>query len=414
MSSWREIFDYLIPPPEDRITLAWGNAHRAFAYMAPVCLMSYLVRRRDTKVLRVALLPVILVMAVRGTFAYANETRPETILLNWMRGLACFAAIGLSIDCALSRTSRMKLGETPESLPPMFFLDKDYPQYARRRWPAWLADVTEMQLTFRGIGWNFGEGIYISPERRNLSRGPFLSSTFVTYIKGYLVIDGVQAFFRHAPGLGAPHGASIWDPSLPFVQRYAFGSFLHILIGIVIWFGLEMNYSLATLIGVGLFGQPPSAWPPVYGNPWKADSVHNFWAKQWHQILRRVFMVLGGIPGQWVAGRVGAVMGTFIASGLFHECGFYLVNRGMDHRVTVFFALQGIAILAEKIYFQWSGRRVGGWIGRLWTYMWILVIGQICTDAWLSRGLGHTVFIPTPISPAEHIIIPLGKKLLCS
>ncbi|KAH8103030.1 hypothetical protein BXZ70DRAFT_767554 [Cristinia sonorae] len=367
------IFRSLVPLPQDRITLTWNNAHYASVHMLPVAMLAYLVRRRNTELLRLALLPLTVMMSVRCTFGYSNPTTPETFLLNWLRGLAGLSAIALALDCALSSTSRMKLGETPKELPPLF--GSDNPEASPTS--PWWAEILEVQLTFRGIGWNFGKGVYIHPEHRPMEFRPFVLSHLRTYIKGYLAIDAVQAFFKYTPGLGAPYGASIWNATLPPYQRYVASTLVHIMCGAVIQFGLEMNYSLATIVAVTVFGQSPAAWPPVYGNPWKSKSVHDFWAKQWHQLLRRNFMVFGGIPGQWLAGRVGAVMGTFIASGLFHEFGLYLVGRGMDHRVTLFFMLQGVAILMEKVFMVFTGHRVEGWTGRIWTYMWILGFGQL-------------------------------------
>lgn len=86
VSRLETIFQHLIPSAQDRLPVTWTNAHHAFAYMAPVALMTYLVRRRDTRALRLALLPLVIVMAIRCTFGYANDTRPETFLLNWLRG----------------------------------------------------------------------------------------------------------------------------------------------------------------------------------------------------------------------------------------------------------------------------------------------------------------------------------------
>jgi len=400
----------MVPAPQDRIQLTWSNAPHAFAYLGSVGFMAYLARRRDTKAIRIALLPLILAHAITCTFRYANVTTPETLLLNWLRALAGFVAIALTLDCALSDTARLKVGESSRSLPSIFHHSQD----ERRRTsilPSGLADALEVQFTFRGIGWNYGRGVHIPPEYRTLDRGPFLWNNFLTFAKGYLAVDAVQAFFRYTPEPGAPRGASLWNPVLPPLQRYALSTATHLICGSTIQLGIEMLYAVATMIGVGLCGQSPSDWPPVYGNPWKSDSVHDLWAKQWHQILRRVFTIFGGIPGQWLAGRVGAVLGTFLASGLFHELGFYLVNRGTDHRVTLFFTLQGVTILLEKLFAKYTGRRVGGWTGRIWTYFWILVLGQMCTDAWLKRGLGHIIFIPLWMSPIERVFIPAWKQL---
>ena len=134
------------------------------------------------------------------------------------------------------------------------------------------------------------------------------------------------------------------------------------------------------VLGVGLLGQTETQWPPLTDNPFKADSISNFWARRWHQMLRRTFIVMGGIPGGWIAGRPGAVLGTFIASGLFHEFGAYAIGRGIDHTVTLFFAVQGVAVILERLWHRWTGYYVRGWGGRAWAYLVMVPLGQICCE----------------------------------
>lgn len=72
-------------------------------------------------------------------------------------------------------------------------------------------------------------------------------------------------------------------------------------------------------------------------------------------------------------------MGTFLASGLYHELGFYLVDRGLDHRVTLFFVLNGAGMIMEEIFRKWTGKRVGGWAGRIWAAVFLIGFGQWCS-----------------------------------
>jgi len=160
-----------------------------------------------------------------------------------------------------------------------------------------------------------------------------------------------------------------------------------------------------------MLGQSPEAWPPVFNSPWASDSLHDFWAKRWHQILRRILFVMGGTPGRWLAGEVGQLLGTFLASGLFHELGMYMVCRGLDHRVTFFFTIQGVGVLLERVYKRVTGRRVEGWFGRVWLWIFIFGFGQVCSDAWLSRGLGAADLIPDHASPLRGVFIPMIRGL---
>jgi hypothetical protein len=87
--------------------------------------------------------------------------------------------------------------------------------------------------------------------------------------------------------------------------------------------------------------------------------------------------VFGGIPGPGkIAGDVGLVLGTFLASGLFHECTILAMGRERDSRVPLFFLVQGGSVIGERIWKKATGRRVDGLLGRLWVYFDIIIIGQ--------------------------------------
>src|SRR5260221_13863012 len=99
--------------------------------------------------------------------------------------------------------------------------------------------------------------------------------------------------------------------------------------------------------------------------PPPGQSLHKFWARCWHQLFRQTFLVFGGIPGRKIAGDVGLVLGTFLASGLFHECTILAMGGSWDSRVPLFFLLQGGSVLGERIWKRVTGRRVNGFLGRL-------------------------------------------------
>jgi len=113
----------------------------------------------------------------------------------------------------------------------------------------------------------------------------------------------------------------------------------------------------------------------------------------------------------WVAGDYGMVFGTFLASGLFHACSMYSSRRGFDYATLVFFALQGPVLMLERVWKRITGRRVGGWMGRLWVYLILFAGAQPMIDAWHRRGLGGGVIIPPALSPIRVIVLPLAKRL---
>lgn len=241
---------------------------------------------------------------------------------------------------------------------------------------AWFVDAVELQHTLRGLQWKFGRGVYIPEHIRPLSRMPFLKETLKSFIKYFLLLDVLETCIKLFPGVGTPAGGSIFYPDLPLMQRYAVSTLIHMLTGSALLAGFHMVYDLITLIAVGVFNDTPTAWPPVMDQPFTSSSMHELWAKRWHQLLRRTFVVYGGVPGKWLAGDLGAVFGTFLASGLYHECAIYTMGRGFDHTVTVFFALQGPILVGERMWRRITGKRVGGRIGRYWVYLVMFVGAQ--------------------------------------
>ena len=239
-----------------------------------------------------------------------------------------------------------------------------------------LYDAFELVHTLRGLQWKFGQGMHIPKETKPLQRGPFLRATLLSFIQHFLLLDLLESTIKLFPGVGSPTGGTIFYPNLTPAWRYTVSTLIHVMTGTAILVGFNMVYDLITSIAVGWFDSSPSSWPPVMDDPWRADSMHSFWAKRWHQMLRQTFLVLGGYPGKWFAGNLGTLFGTFIASGLFHECAMYSMGRGFDHTVSLFFALQGPILILERWTSRIVGRRIGGWPGRLWVYSIMFVAGQ--------------------------------------
>ena len=353
--------------------------------------------------------------------------------------------MGKGIDLALAKTVRHKQGEdVPGTMSISAIAAKgklDFSQDASESnhqllasllLPLWLQDALEFMFSMRGLGWDFGKGVYTPPTTRPQERKAFLRATLSSFLAAFLLLDIIDSAIKLIPGVGDPFGGSIFFPNLPFLTRYIVSTTIHVLTGAALVVGFSMVYDLITLFAVAVLGHSPSAWPPVMDNPWASQSLHEFWAKRWHQLFRQTFLVFGGIPGRKIAGDVGLVLGTFLASGLFHECTILAMGCKWDSRVPLFFLLQGGSVIGERVWKKVTGRRVDGLLGRLWVYFDIMILGQplgLCfisscarwlaeaesffaVDAWHRRGLGGGMIIPPWISPARLLLVPAAQRLL--
>lgn len=308
-----------------------------------------------------------------------------------------------ALEYGLTPNGRLKVGET--RLPPIGGeRDTHTPSSPTEKHraskssflPPAVSDAFEVLFACRGYGWDFGKGVHLPKEYRPLERGPFLKATFKIFFKYFLLLDFLESCSKLIPALTFPSGGSMFLP-LPPVQRYSISTAIHITTGIALIAGFEMVYALMTLIGVGIFQQSPLLWPPFLDHPFSSDSLSDFWAKRWHQFLRRMFVVFGGYPAFWLGSlvskevaRVFMVFGVFTASGLYHELSTYTMGRGFDKNITLFFVWQAFAVVGERTWYKVTGRKVQGWIGLIWVYFSIMVLGQPCGEySCADSPLGH-------------------------
>jgi hypothetical protein len=351
--------------------------------------MSYLGRRPDTHFIRLLLLPTLITTALYSSYGYV-WLEPRHNVYNWGAASFSIVLIGKGIDLALARTGRHKHSEDVLGATIQGDSDSDSDssgedlsasataskrQYADLL-PPWAQDALELMFSLRGLGWDFGKGVYTPPPTRPQERRAFLRATFWSFIIGFLILDVIDAAIKLVPGVGDPEGGSIFFPDLPATSRFFVSTAIHVLTGTALVAGFGMVYDLMTLLAVAVLDQSPSAWPPVMDNPWAAQSLHEFWARRWHQLFRQTFLVFGGIPGRKIGGDVGLVLGTFLASGLFHECTILAMGREWDSRVPLFFLMQGGSVIGERIWKKVTGHRVDGFLGRLWVYFDIIILGQ--------------------------------------
>ncbi|KAI5988974.1 hypothetical protein EDD15DRAFT_2285592 [Pisolithus albus] len=406
----------IIPPPAYRIPVKPHHLLHLAAAVLPSVYMAYLARRPDTFHLRLALLPPIALVTL-GTFFRFKVPGAEYIASNWAIAMFSILVVAKDIVWAWRPEGMLKVGEekpgvlikpSNQSRGTLSHSANDTrmsPSRGKRRSLAWLYDALELIGTQRGIGWKFGVGVHIPKEHRSLGRSVFLRQTLTSALRNFVVLDACESLIKLVPGVGSPGGGTIFRPELPILPRYILSTAVHIATGCM-FMGFDLLYDLFALVGVGLLYHDPSSWPPLMDHPWKSDSLHEFWAKRWHQVLRETFLVCGGSIGGAVAGNLGVVFGTFIGSGLFHELTVCSCGQGFDPQGMLFFVQQAPLLVLEKLWRHFTGYPVQGIYGRLWVYFCIVILGRPLVDSWHRRGLGGSYIVSPRISPVRLLLIP--------
>lgn len=159
-----------------------------------------------------------------------------------------------------------------------------------------------------------------------------------------------------------------------------------------------LTYDILTLISVILLQSDPRSWPPLMDSPWLSTSLHEFWGRRWHQLLRRPFLLVGGVPftriHRSLFGKASKnvetsqkqrlspsalAFGTFLASGLHHSLMSYSTLRGRPYGfgTVLFFVAQSLGLALEREWRNRTGKRVVGFSGRIWTALWLVVWAQL-------------------------------------
>ncbi|KAJ3570098.1 hypothetical protein NP233_g4627 [Leucocoprinus birnbaumii] len=375
-------FRTLIPPAEERIPLTMNNGIIPLLCYVPLVFMAYLARRPNTYPIRLLLLPSTICAVLYAAYHF-TWTEPILNVYNWGQCLMAAVVIAKAFEYALTKEGMLKIGESQpgvvkgktkadassKSRKPVSngyhpVQELDHQPIASEYIPLWLSDAFDLLHTNRGLSFKFGLNTYVPPFTRPLtSRRAFLIATSKSFIRNYCTLDFCESLIKLFPGgIGTPLGGSIFYHQLPApFPRYLVSTFIHILTGFALLAGFGMVYDLCTLFAVGIIGTSPTAWPPVLEQPWLAESMHELWARRWHQLLRQTFLVYGAYPGKWAFeivatiilaplalvypsakrsgkiqravvqfGALGMLLGAFAASGLFHEWSNLNRRKGME------------------------------------------------------------------------------------
>ncbi|KAG6369799.1 membrane bound O-acyl transferase family-domain-containing protein [Boletus reticuloceps] len=382
-----------------------------FSYYA----MAVLVQLPDTRFYRAALLPIVFWMSFRANmsldftwnyagYAYLNQGLSLGMFTIAMRSTAWVLAerpyTRLPIYKLRNGTVNGHNGKTPT--------EHDF-SVPSALWNAW-----DLTMNLRGIGWDGPQRIHIPTPYFRVESRPifaFLSFSRLTFLA--LALDTLSRSVRSfGPAtFGTPKGGTIFDPLLPPLERYTNSFVITLLSGTTAYVMIEATYQLHAVVFTIVFQQYPSQWPPLFDSPWLSTSLISLWGRRWHQLFRECFVVVGSKPMEKYLGRAGTVMGAFAISGLLHDIGMRGMGRGGDTAEVVgFFLLHGVGVSMEHAWKKATGRRVGGIIGWLWVFFWLVFWGQVVVDVWARRGLIGSEFFHAPYRPTTLILNWISRK----
>ncbi|KAF9446307.1 hypothetical protein P691DRAFT_804382 [Macrolepiota fuliginosa MF-IS2] len=401
------IYDF-IPPPETRRPLTWQSfTTDLLPSFVLYFLTAYLVLTPETRSLRVTLLPVSLWSFFRTAthIDLVHGLKHREGLVYWNQGLllAMTTAAGRCITWSYQQKPFRRLYRIPGEVR---LKDSSTVDRLDRLW-----DAFDLASNLRGHGWSWSRGLQVPQETRPTHpRSAFLFTTLSNFIKYMLIADHIHWIIQWfgPTTLGAPLGGTIHDFSLPPIHNLFRSTLLSFLCGLLVCASIQTAYEFLTLVGVGIFNQHPLQWPPMFDSPWLATSLTEFWARRWHQIFRDIFISVGSKPLSMLIGRFGSVIGAFLISGILHDFGLWGMGRGAEFStVGGYFLIQGLGIVLEHTWRHFTGARVSGTMGRVWTLCWVVIWGNLIVDAWCRKGLGASIFHQDRYRPSFLTLGPL-------
>lgn len=284
----------------------------------------------------------------------------------------------------------------------------------RGSWDALVLNALDLALGPRELSWQ-GPTMPKTLRRALLSQecSKFLRLRIRSLALHVILADILQvALQSFSPELNSPVGGSVFDTSLPPLERYIRSTAMSFLFGCTIYATTHAVYDGLSLLAVLVVRQSPMQWPPLFYSPWRATSLKELWGSRWHQLNRRWMINLGAKPASRLFGPVGGVLAPFALSGLVHDIGLRGVGRGSDFiAVFGFFFMMGVGVLLESAWTNVSGKTPSGITGWLWTYGWMALWGSSLVNAWLMRGEAAAGLVPEPYGPSKLIWTFISQKL---
>ena len=274
-------------------------------------------------------------------------------------------------------------------------------------------NACDLLVNHRGIGW-------IGPPKMPIPTPYFRVESRVTFfflslgrVVLLVVLNDILGRYVGSFGLDslrAPNGGTLFDPSLPPLERYTKSSLITLAAAFSAYLVISTIYHLQAALFTLLFQQYPSQWPPFFDAPLLSTSLTSFWSTRWHQLYRESFVEVGSRPLEVYFGRVGRILGAFTVSGILHDVGMRGMGRGANTlEVMGFFLLHAVGMIMEYAWKRATGKHVGGIIGFVWAFSYLIVTGSIFMDVWARKGLLGFDFGPDAWSPTALFLNWISK-----
>ncbi|ODO04726.1 hypothetical protein I350_05336 [Cryptococcus amylolentus CBS 6273] len=172
-----------------------------------------------------------------------------------------------------------------------------------------------------------------------------------------------------------------------------------IAVALCVWLGLSMGYHAIAGVMVGTGLHEVEAWEiDLFDHPLKADSLLDFWGHRWHQFFRHSFTLVATQTLRFLHLPVTStyVLGlSFFFSGAMHALGQFTMDPVPAlFPIFVLFPISGLGCALEVRFKRWTGKKVGGFWGRLWTWSVMLITGRWAAIAWFESGVGGSYLCP--------------------
>ena len=163
---------------------------------------------------------------------------------------------------------------------------------------------------------------------------------------------GGLLFLEAAPRLAADHGlAAGWIAWGAIILTLHFGLF-HIMAALLRKTGIAVE--------------------PIMRNPFAAETLAGFWGRRWNLAFQQVAHRLLFRPFAGLIGGHGAILLVFVVSGLVHELVITIPAGGGYGLPTLYFLIQGLALILEKTPLARAAGLGSGWKGRAFTLVAVL------------------------------------------
>ncbi|SCV72255.1 BQ2448_4949 [Microbotryum intermedium] len=270
-----------------------------------------------------------------------------------------------------------------------------------------ILSTAHLILSLRGIGYAF------APPRRSLAPpphlsfdlkrpAPFIATSLLSIFLAAASASGGVALTRWTPKM-VEADLLRWFPSIPSLVLDYFavwpvgvGAFFLIIglsnlsLQVVAYADLVMREASRRLPGIPkslrLAPFDPREYPPMFQTR-LATSVSQAWSECWHQLVARPFRALAlnpvmrifkAVVGRDFARAMG-LLASFALSAWLHEDYIPRTDATFWARYGswIYFALQAMAIISEQMFTKWTGRKVRGWVGLLWTVLFSILSGAL-------------------------------------